>query len=118
MIQLRNYICFVFCLFFISVNKNHAQIILPQIIGNDMVLQNNAPVPIWGKATNGEKIIVSFAGQTKQVTADASGNWKVVLDKLKIYSSPRDLIIKGDKDKNTIILHNVLVGEVWLCSTI
>ncbi|MDE1193580.1 MAG: sialate O-acetylesterase [Arachidicoccus sp.] len=81
-----------------------------------MVLQNNAPVPIWGKATNGEKIIVSFAGQTKQVTADASGNWKVVLDKLKIYSSPRDLIIKGDKDKNTIILHNVLVGEVWLCS--
>lgn len=90
-----------------------AEVVLPKILGNNMVLQREKPVPIWGTAAAGEKITVKFGKQTKHTVADASGKWEVVLDAMPASAKPQILTIKGT---NTIKLENILVGEVWLCS--
>ncbi|MEN9910360.1 MAG: hypothetical protein RLZZ540_3519 [Bacteroidota bacterium] len=90
-----------------------SQITLPKILGHNMVLQQLKAVPVWGTATPAEKISVAFAGQTKTTVADKSGKWSVKLSQMKASFTPREMTIKG---KNTIVLKNILVGEVWLCS--
>ena len=92
-----------------------ADVRLPNIISNDMVLQRDKPIQIWGWADPGEKITVKpgwqwFRGSS--VTADANGKWKVQLPAAKA-GGPHKLTIKG---KNTIELTNILIGEVWVCS--
>jgi len=99
-------------LMFVSVTTN-AEIKLPKILGNNMVLQQKRPVPIWGTALPGEPISVSFKEQIKKTVADASGQWKITLDPLVASETPAVMTISGS---NTITLHNILVGEVWLCS--
>lgn len=69
-------------------------------------------VPVWGKADPGEKVTVAFAGQSVSTVAGADGKWIVHLAPLKA-GEPRTLTISG---KNKIVLTNVLVGEVWVCS--
>lgn len=90
-----------------------AQVLLPKVITNNMVLQREKPVTIWGTASAGEKVSVSFAGQTKTAVADTVGNWQVKLNPMKASVEPRKMVITGS---NTIELENILVGEVWLCS--
>tara|TARA_Y100001934_G_scaffold27923_1_gene30373 strand:- start:853 stop:2322 length:1470 start_codon:yes stop_codon:yes gene_type:complete len=90
-----------------------ADVKLPPVIGKDMVLQRDLPVPIWGWAEAGEEVSVSFAGQTKETKAGADGKWMIKLDKLKANAKATNLTIKG---KNEITLENILVGEVWICS--
>lgn len=90
-----------------------ADVSLPRIFGDRMILQRDLPVPVWGHATPGEIVSVRFAGQAHRVKADASGFWRIALDPLRASTTPRNLVIRGD---NTVVLHDVLVGEVWLCS--
>jgi sialate O-acetylesterase len=90
----------------------HADVRLPAIFSEHMVLQRDANVPVWGWADAGEKVTVSIAGQTKNATADAVGKWSVELGKLSV-GEPLTLMVSG---KNKIAVHDVLVGEVWLCS--
>ena len=90
-----------------------AQVLLPKVITNNMVLQREKPVAIWGTAAPDEKIIVSFAGQTKVTHANVHGDWQVKLDPMKASAVPQKMTIIGS---NTIELENILVGEVWLCS--
>ncbi len=86
---------------------------LPKVIGSNMVLQRDLPVPIWGWGKAGEKITVSFAGQSKFTTVDELGKWMVKLDPLEASDSPASLVVQGTKQ---IKLDNILVGEVWICS--
>ena len=102
-----------FSITFLFLFSLSAQVFLPKVITNNMVLQQGQPVSIWGTATAGEKITVSFAGQTKITVTDAEGNWQVKLSSMKASSEPRKMIISGT---NIIELENILVGEVWLCS--
>ncbi len=88
-----------------------ANIVLPDVIGDAMVLQRTGSVPIWGKADPGEVVTVRFAGQTKKATTDKDGKWRINLDRLSASSTPATMTISG---KNTIELKNILVGEVWL----
>ena len=90
-----------------------SQVTLPKILGHNMVLQQLKDIPVWGTANPGEKISVDFAGQNKTTIADNSGKWSVKLKPMKASFTPREMTIKGT---NTIILKNILVGEVWLCS--
>ncbi|HWB86406.1 MAG TPA: sialate O-acetylesterase [Bryobacteraceae bacterium] len=90
-----------------------AEVTLPKIIGENMVLQRGRAVPIWGHAAPGETVTVRFAGQEKKATADSSGNWRVELRPLTASSTPASMTISGS---NAIVLNNVLVGEVWLGS--
>lgn len=96
-----------------AVLNAKARVLLPQILASNMVLQRDKPVNIWGYASPGETVQVSFAGQVKQSLTDATGNWKVILSPLKTSAIPAVMTIKGS---NTIVLDNILVGEVWLCS--
>jgi len=89
-----------------------ADVKLPAIFSDHMVLQAGSAVPVWGWADPSEEISVAVAGQTKTTKADATGKWMVKLDKLKT-GDAITLMVKG---KNSITVNDVLIGEVWLCS--
>lgn len=89
-----------------------ADVRLPAIFSDHMVLQRDASVPVWGWADAGEEVSVSIAGQTKKTTANNDGKWTVKLDKLAA-AEPVTLTVKG---KNSLEVKDVLVGEVWLGS--
>lgn len=93
------------------VANSSANVKLPGIFGNHMVLQQNRPVTIWGWAKAGEKITIEFAGQIAHSKADLNGRWKIILKESK--GGPYTMTIKGE---NTIQLQDVLMGDVWLCS--
>ena len=91
----------------------YANVRLPRIFNNHMLLQRGLDVPVWGWADAGEEVTVQFAGQTVATTADDNGNWMVRLKPLEASSEGRSLVAKG---KNTITVTDVLVGDVWICS--
>ncbi len=88
-----------------------AEVRLPDILGDSMVLQQKQLVPIFGWADAGETVTVTFGKQKKTVVADANGKWRVDLKNLEAGFTPQILTIEG---KNKIELKNILVGEVWL----
>jgi len=90
-----------------------AEVKLPQIIADHMILQRGVDVAIWGWADQGEQVTVQFAGQTKKVNPDGEGRWQIKLDPLKASKKGRSLTVKG---KNTVVVKDVLVGEIWLAS--
>jgi sialate O-acetylesterase len=77
------------------------------------VLQCDKPIPIWGRADPGESISVSFGGQSAQTVAGREGRWHVELKPLAATAVPAELVVRG---KNTVVLQDVVVGEVWLAS--
>src|SRR5688572_30218816 len=89
-----------------------ADVKLPGIFGDNMVMQRDQPGYVWGWATPKEKITLRFHNQTKKATADKSGKWKITLDP-ETAGGPYVLTVNG---KNTITINNVLVGDVWVCS--
>jgi len=89
-----------------------AEVRVHHVFDNNMVLQREKPVRVWGWAEPGEAVTVQFAGQMKTVTTQADGTWAVDLDPLKANSDPRDLVVKGKA--NTVTCSNVLVGDVWV----
>jgi len=76
-----------------------------------MVLQRALPVPIWGKGDVGKVVTVQFAGQSVKTMADLAGHWKVWLKPMKANNTGRELKISSGED--TVIIRDVLVGEVW-----
>ncbi len=97
--------------FFATSATTRANLSLPDVLSDGMVLQQNQKVPIWGKADPGENVMVKFAGQSKTATASADGHWLIKLNPLRANTTPATMIISG---KNTVELKNILVGEVWL----
>jgi sialate O-acetylesterase len=91
----------------------HAELRLPAIFGDNMVLQRDKPVSIWGWSDQDVEVTVKFAGQTNSTRSDASGRWFVKLRKLKASADPQSLIVESSQTK---IFTNVLIGEVWLAS--
>lgn len=102
---------FAFAILIVSFIAARAEIRLPDILGDSMVLQQNQAVPIWGWANAGESVTVKFGKQTRNAVADANGKWRVDLRSLKAGFAPQTLTIEGT---NRIELKNILVGEVWL----
>lgn len=101
----------VFILLVLSVIAN-ANVKMPLLFSDGMVLQRNKAIPIWGFADANEKIEVHFNKQIQKTTADKNGKWTLNLNSEKA-GGPFELIIIG---KNKITIKNVLVGEVWICS--
>ena len=91
-----------------------AKIVPAPIFVDNVVLQRDMAVPVWGTAEPGEEITVSFAGQKVSAKADADGKWMVKLAPLATSAENRSLVIQGQNEAITV--NNVLVGEVWLCS--
>jgi len=90
-----------------------ADVRLPTVFSDHMVLQRSNVAPVWGWAEPGEKVTVQFAGQRKSATAGKDGKWMVRLDAIKDVTVKGELSVKG---KNTLTIKDVLVGEVWVAS--
>jgi sialate O-acetylesterase len=88
-----------------------ADVALPPVFSEGMVLQAELAVPIFGTAADGERVTVEFTGQKKSAVAK-DGKWKIILDPLKP-GRLGELKITGN---NSITIKNILVGEVWLAS--
>ena len=89
-----------------------AQVKLPQLIRDSMVLQRDTKVKIWGWASPGEKIKINFQNKNLKTAADANGNWSVFLSPMKA-GGPYAMKIDAS---NHITLDNILIGDVWFCS--
>jgi sialate O-acetylesterase len=89
-----------------------ADIKLPAIFGDHMVLQQGQANPVWGWADAGEKVMVTIGDQEHSATAGDDRRWQVKLESLAV-GGPHKLTVNG---KNTVSLEDVLVGEVWICS--
>ena len=89
-----------------------ADVWLPSIFGNHMVVQRDQAIVVWGKADPGEKVSVSIEKLTGETTTGKDGRWKVKLGTLPV-GGPHTLTVTG---KNTVTFEDVLVGEVWICS--
>ena len=85
---------------------------LARVFQDNMVLQREMPVPIWGWAKPGTQVEVAFAGQKKTAKTDNKGYWKAVLDPLKASAEPQELT--AQIGGTTVTLKNILVGEVWM----
>lgn len=97
----------------LSLSVVRADVVLPSIISNGMVLQRGVKAPVWGWADAGEEVTVEFAGQVKKATPGPDRKWMVELDPLEASAAPRGMTISG---KNKVLIENILVGEVWIAS--
>src|SRR6185436_11116733 len=88
-----------------------ANVSVPDVLSDHMMLQQHQRVPIWGKADPGEVVIVRFAKQTKKTIAGPDGKWLIKLEPMVANATPSTMTISGN---NTIELKDILVGEVWL----
>jgi sialate O-acetylesterase len=89
-----------------------AEVKLPAFFSDNMVLQSHAKDAVWGTANPGEEITVTLGGQKVTASAASDGRWKVELGPLTP-GGPFEMTVSG---KNTLTIHNVAVGEVWVCS--
>ena len=106
---MKKTVIFIFLLISVLANAN---IRMPLIFSDGMVLQRDKQIPIWGFADSNESVEIHFNKQVKKTTADKNGKWTVNLSAEKA-GGPFELTIIG---KNKITIKNVLVGEVWICS--
>ena len=89
-----------------------ADVRLPKIFSDNMMLQRDLPVRVWGWAEAGEAVSVALAGKTVATKADEKGEWSLALPVIK-KGENLELTVKG---KNTLTLKNILVGDLWVCS--
>jgi sialate O-acetylesterase len=94
------------------VSSVNADVKMPALFTPHMVLQRDQKDRVWGWAEAGEKVTVAINGQVKSTETDKDGKWLVTLDPMPA-GGPHSLSISG---KNTIVIDDVLVGEVWICS--
>jgi sialate O-acetylesterase len=90
-----------------------AEVKLPVIFGDHMVLQQDAQLPVWGTAAPGESVTVTLGAQKGTAIAAADGKWSVKLAPLPAGTPPLTMTVAGS---NTVNFTDVLVGDVWLCS--
>jgi len=89
-----------------------ADVRLPAFFSDNMMLQRNQPVHIWGWANAGEVVRVTLAGKTAATNADEKGRWSVSLPALKTGEN-MELVVNG---KNSLTLKNIIIGDIWICS--
>ncbi|MEX0939266.1 MAG: sialate O-acetylesterase [Pirellulales bacterium] len=89
-----------------------ADVRLPKLFADHMVVQRDRQVPVWGWAEPGERVTVSLAGREAEATADEGGKWRTELEPLSA-GGPHELNVAGN---NKLTVGDVLVGEVWICS--
>ncbi|APZ46533.1 hypothetical protein BW723_09635 [Polaribacter reichenbachii] len=90
----------------------HANVELPMLFSDGMVLQRNKPITVWGWAEPNETISILFKDKKTKTKANKFGKWTAEL-KAEKAGGPFNMTIKG---KNTIVLSDVLIGDVWICS--
>ena len=102
-----------------AVTSVHAEVKLPPVFSDHMVLQRDSAVPVWGTASPGEKVTVTFGGKSRSAVTGPDGKWSVDIGPLATNSTPATLTVSSN-DPNSKIknqkFEDVLVGEVWVGS--
>ncbi|MCE9544482.1 MAG: sialate O-acetylesterase [Planctomycetia bacterium] len=96
-----------------NTSAARADVKLPNVLGSNMVLQRDRPVPIWGTAAADEEVTVSLGSHTEKTKAAADGKWQVKLPAMPANAEPQTLTVSG---KNKLELKDILIGDVWVCS--
>ncbi|MDT5155670.1 MAG: sialate O-acetylesterase [Acidobacteriota bacterium] len=111
-INMRLFLPALALLLFCLTGSARADVRVPSLIGDHMVLQQGRKVRVWGTAEPGERVTVTFNGSTTPAPADERGRWQVFVGPFKA-GGPFEMTVAG---KNTLIFRDVLIGEVWVCS--
>jgi sialate O-acetylesterase len=90
-----------------------AEITLAPIFKDHAIVQREKPLPVWGRGTPGERLTITFHGQTLNTTIDSDGRWIVYFEPLAASAEGAELVVKG---KEAVVVKDVLVGEVWLAA--
>src|SRR5215218_9371178 len=104
---------FILLFLFVSI-IGHANITLPAVISSNMVLQQKSSVKLWGWGNPEERVYItdSWSGKTDSTVVSENAKWQLAVN-TPAAGGPYTITIKGN---NTIVLENVLIGEVWICS--
>jgi sialate O-acetylesterase len=102
--------CFLMTL---CVNQLEAAVTLPKIFSNNMMLQRDRAVKVWGWADKGESVTVTFNGQKIKTKAGSNGQWMVSLIPM-VFGGPYDMNVAGKS--RSVTLTNILIGDIWICS--
>jgi sialate O-acetylesterase len=103
----------VIVLFIGCIGNKEENLTISNIYSDNAVLQRHRPISVWGHASPGEKIVANFNTQSKKTRTDKRGHWQLFLD-AENAGGPYKMKISGERD--TILLKNLLVGEVWICA--
>jgi len=105
--------CVLACFVLLSPLALRAEVRLPSVFSEHMVLARAASVPVWGTARPGEHVRVTIDGKTAEAVADADGKWQATLNLKDAGAGPFEMTIEG---QNRIVIRDAVVGEVWLAS--
>src|SRR3712207_2787412 len=92
-----------------------AQLRPSRLVGDGMVMQRGAPVPVWGTASPGDSVVVRFDGRPYGTRADASGAWRVTLPAMAA-GGPHEMTIAARAGGDPVRVRDVMVGDVWVAS--
>lgn len=112
------------CVVLSIVSAAQAELWVPSVFSDRMVLQQGQEVPVWGRALPGEQVQVTLEGvdgATARARTDAQGRWMVRLPAMSASSTPRSLVVRTlpasrNLERQELTIDDVLVGEVWVCS--
>jgi sialate O-acetylesterase len=116
---MKKHFVYLLVFFIVSILKTNAQTItMPRILGNNMVLQQNKQVPVWGWAVTGTSVTITTSwGQNATAISDANGRWQTTIQTpVAIVGEAPQYTISVQGPVNTLTFSNILVGEVWLAS--
>lgn len=116
-LKMKNILCIIISLIFTALVGN-AEVILPNIIGSNMVLQQNSNARVWGTATKNAKIEISLSWSNTKIStvADKDGKFFCELPTPNASFEAQTIVFKDLSDKKSVTLSNILIGEVWLAS--
>ena len=110
--KLRPLCLILFFAILLFYSTSFAEVRLPRVISDGMVMQRDAKVNVWGWAAANEKVTVRFHDKVYTTTADAKGNWSITLPVMKA-GGPYTMKVEGS---NIIEVKNIMIGDVWICS--
>jgi len=102
---------FICCLLAANGRPASAEITPARVFSDNVVLQRDSPLAVWGTSTAETRVTVEFANQVKSCVPETDGSWLVRLDPVAASGEPRSLVLRGDA---AITIKNVLVGDVWI----
>lgn len=107
----------LFLFLFLSQNLIiSAQLTMPRVFSNHMVLQRNIEIPVWGNAVAGKELTVLFGGTQTKTYADENGKWLLHIPKFKAGGPYKLVVFVTENPEQKIEFEDVLVGDVWLAS--
>lgn len=96
----------------VTASAAQADVRLPSLVGSGMVLQRDAKIALWGQSDPGERIRIKFRDKVTTFASNRDGRWSISLGPYPA-GGPYEMTIQG---KNTLVLHDVFIGDVWLAS--